>query len=267
MHFPRYYPMARQMFVKAAELDPTFAGAYAGMADTDSYLFLIRKDPDTIASMLENSATAIALDPTLATAHASRGLALWGAERPEEAEAEYLQALTIDANLYEANYFYARFCRAMGRYHEAARYFGRAAEVRPADYKSLGLLLSVYELLGNQASAVGAARCCVARAERELTMRPDNAVAAIHAAMALAALGEKTRADYHVRGALLAGSEDPAILFNAACAYSRMGELDRALDLLEEVHPRIPRADQAWTACDPDLKPLHGSMRFQSLLQ
>ena len=32
MHFPRYYPMAREMFVKAVELDPSFAAAYAGIA-------------------------------------------------------------------------------------------------------------------------------------------------------------------------------------------------------------------------------------------
>ena len=65
MHFPRYYPMAREMFVKAVELDPSFAAAYAGIADSNSYLFLIRKDQTTIASMLENSARALALDPIL----------------------------------------------------------------------------------------------------------------------------------------------------------------------------------------------------------
>ena len=267
MHFPRYYPLAREMFAKAVELDPTFAAAHAGMADTDSYLFLIRKDQDTISSMMENSAKAIALDPNLATAHASRGLALWATERPEEAEAEYLRALELDPNLYEANYFYARYCRATGRYGDAAAHFERAAEIRPTDYKSLGLLQSVYELLANEGSAAAAARGCLGRAERELEIRPDNAVAAIHAAMALAALGERSRAEPHVRRALLAGHEDPAIMFNAACAYSRMGKLEAALELLEEVHPRIPPADRAWTACDPDLKPLHGSPRFQTLLR
>ena len=78
MHYARYYPVARKMFAKAAELDPSFAGAYAGIADCDSYSFLTRKDPATIASMLDNSAKAIELDPRLAAAHASRGLACWG---------------------------------------------------------------------------------------------------------------------------------------------------------------------------------------------
>jgi adenylate cyclase len=266
MHFPRYYPLAREMFVKAVALDPSFAAAYAGIADSDSYLFLIRKDPATIASMLENSARALALDPNLATAHASRGLAFWGAQRPREAEAEYRKALEIDPNLYEANYFYGRLCRAVGRFRKAVELFERAAEVRPTDYKSVGLAQSAYELLGQEDAAAKAGRRCLERAERELASRPENAVAAIHAAMALAVLGEKVRSRHYVQMALTAGREDPAILFNAACAYSRTGDLELALDLLETVHPLIPPADQGWTATDPDLKPLHGLPRFQGLL-
>src|SRR5207248_10216400 len=142
----------------------------------------------------------------------------------------------------------------------------RAAEVRPADYKSLGLLQSVYELLGRKDAAARAGRRCVDRAERELQSRPENAVAAMHAAMALAALGEKTRSPQFLQLALSTDSDELSILFNAACTYSRLGDIDPALDLLEKVHPRIPPADQAWTAIDPDLIPLHNSPRFQALL-
>ena len=149
--------------------------------------------------MLENSARALALDPNLATAHASRGLAFWGAQRPAEAEAEYRKALEIDPNLYEANYFYGRLCRAVGRFTRAVELFERAAEVRPTDYKSVGLVQSAYELLGQEDAAAKAGRRCLERAERELASRPENAVAAIHAAMALAALGEKVRSRHYIQ--------------------------------------------------------------------
>jgi adenylate cyclase len=194
------------------------------------------------------------------------GSPFWGAQRPREAEAEYRKALEIDPNLYEANYFYGRLCRAVGRFRKAVELFERAAEVRPTDYKSVGLAQSAYELLGQEDAAAKAGRRCLERAERELASRPENAVAAIHAAMALAVLGEKVRSRHYVQMALTAGREDPAILFNAACAYSRTGDLELALDLLETVHPLIPPADQGWTATDPDLKPLHGLPRFQGLL-
>jgi adenylate cyclase len=54
------------------------------------------------------SAKALALDPDLPEAHASRGLALHESERHDEAIAEFERALAIDPNLYEANLFYAR---------------------------------------------------------------------------------------------------------------------------------------------------------------
>jgi adenylate cyclase len=266
MHYTRYYPLARNMFAKAVELDPSFAEAYAGIADCDSYSFLTRKSLTTITSMLDISAKAIELNPNLAAAHASRGLACWGAERPSEAEAEYMKALELDPNLYEANYFYGRYCRAMGHLSRAAELFERAAEVRPVDYKSVGLLQSVYELLGREDAAANSGRRCVERAERELQSRPENAVAAMHAAMALAAMGEKVRSKQFLLLAMSIEADDPAMLFNGACVYSRLGEVEPALDLLEKVHPLIPSAEQAWTATDPDLVPLRASPRFQALL-
>lgn len=266
IHLTRYYPLARSMFAKAAELDPAFAGAHAGMADCDSYTFLLRNDEAAIASIMDNSARAITLDPSLAEAHASRGLAFWLGEQPEGAEAEYRKALEIDPNLYEANYFFARFCRARGRHEEAARLFERAAEVRPADYQSLFLLVGEFFTLGRREAAERAGRRALERAERELASRPEAATAAILSATVLAYLGEAARAREHIGLALRAEPDDLRILYNAACAHAQLGDLDRALDLLEKVVPLVPPADRAYTREDPDFIPLHGHPRFERLL-
>jgi adenylate cyclase len=37
----RYFELARRMFVKAIELDPNYARAYAGIADCDSWLHMV----------------------------------------------------------------------------------------------------------------------------------------------------------------------------------------------------------------------------------
>ena len=102
------------------------------------------------------------------------------------------KALQLDPNLYEANYFYGRFCRAIGDHERAVELFERAAEVRPTDYKALGVLQSVYELL--QAAAAARARVGGWSNGQSVSSqsRPENAVAAIHGAMALAAMGEKS---------------------------------------------------------------------------
>ena len=88
----------------------------------------------------------------------------------------------------------------------------------------------------------------------------------MHAAMALASLEDQARARQFLAWALSTEADDPSMLFNAACVYSKLGEPEPALDLLEKVHPLMTPADQAWTATDPDLKPLHASPRFQALL-
>lgn len=100
-----YLLLARQMFVKAAELDPNYARAYAGIADCDSALSAWHRfevEPDSIIAISDK---ALALDPTLAEAHASRGLALHVAGRPEEAFADFKRAMELDPNLYETNFF------------------------------------------------------------------------------------------------------------------------------------------------------------------
>nr|WP_225169863.1 hypothetical protein [Ensifer sp. IC4062] len=57
---------------------------------------------------------------------------------------------------------------------EAARLFQRAAEIKPDDYQALLVLVNVLRSLGREPEMKLAAREGVARAARELTLRPDN---------------------------------------------------------------------------------------------
>ncbi|MGI9264660.1 MAG: TPR end-of-group domain-containing protein, partial [Gammaproteobacteria bacterium] len=55
------------------------------------------------------------------------------------------------------------------------------------------------------------------------------------------------------------------VLYNAACALSLAGEIDRALDCLESAG--LPAmANLTWVENDPDFKPLHGHPRFEAIL-
>ncbi len=68
---------ARRMFERAIEIDPNYARAYGGIADCCSFMYMYW---DASATNLERadaaSRAALALDPELAEAHVSRGLAL-----------------------------------------------------------------------------------------------------------------------------------------------------------------------------------------------
>jgi adenylate cyclase len=56
----------------------------------------------------------LSLDPKLAEAHASRGVALAAGKKYEEAKEEFEKALALNPESYEAHYFYARSDVAQG---------------------------------------------------------------------------------------------------------------------------------------------------------
>jgi adenylate cyclase len=264
-----YYQLARQMFAKAAELDPLYARAYAGMADCESFLFLhYHVDNVAIDDILATSAKALALDSDLAEAHASRGLALSLEKRYDEATAEFEQAIALDAHSVEGHYFYGRACFTQGKLERAAALFERVAEIKPDDYQALCLLIQIYRSLDRDADARSAARRGVERAERDLTLHPDNPRSAYLGAAALVALGENDRAREWLSRALAIDPHDIWTQYNAACIYTHLGDIERALDVLERVLPHAGyELKHGWIKHDSDLDPLRNHPRFRKILE
>jgi adenylate cyclase len=218
-------------------------------------------------NILATSAKALALDSGLAEAHASRGLALSVEKRHDEAAAEFEQAIALDPNSFEGHFFYGRACFAEGKLERAATLFERVAEVKPEDYQALILLMQIYRSLGRDADIKSAARRGVERAEHNLTLHPDNARAAASAAAALVTLGEKDRAREWLSTALAIDPHDVNNQYNAACIYTKLGDMERALDVLERVLPHAGyELKHGWIKHDSDLDPLRSHPRFQKIL-
>jgi len=262
-----YVLLARRMFAKAVELDPDYARAYAGIADCDSMLHSWHHVDVSIDGILATSAKALALDPELAEAHASRGVALQFVGSYEEATAEFEHALTLDPDLYEANYFYARFFFERGDFEKAAKLFERAAQIRSDDYRSALLLSAVYRSLGREVDRERSARLGLERAERELNLHPENSGPAQFGALALAHLGEHDRARDWAARTLAIDPDDLLAKYNIACVYSQLGDLEMAIELLEQVLPHRSREQIRWFMNDSDLNPIRSHPRYQKLLE
>jgi adenylate cyclase len=258
--------LARRMFARAVELDPLYARAYAGMADCDSRLRSKHGVTIPVDAILATIDTALAIDPSLAEAHAARGYAMMVANRRSEAPAAFEQALALDPNCHEAHYHYADFCVTIGDFEQAAEHYIRALELKPEDYISPVLLLNVLRSLGRGQEEVGYARIGLRRAEEALRLHPEDSKPAQLGAIALVALGERDRAMEWLARALAIDPDDSGALYNAACIYSRLGESERAIDLLQPYLRKVGPDLKLRFKNDSDLDPIRGHPRYQKLL-
>ena len=257
---------ARQMFNRAIEIDPTYALAYTGVADSSSLLFMyhdareFNKNQADIASK-----KALELAPDLAEARVARGISMTLSGKFEEAEREFEAAMRLDPKLFEAPYYYARARKAQGRLAEAAKLFERAEMIRPEDYQSPALLSGVYEALGMAAESSETLR----RAEKViaswLELNPDDARACVFGAINLASLGNSEGAQALATRATAIDPEDPMLLYNIACMYARLGKSEEALRQLEiSVDKGMGHKD--WIEHDADFESIKETPRFKAIL-
>jgi adenylate cyclase len=259
--------LGRRMFVRAAQLDPHFARAYADIAICDSRLYSMHGVSISIDEILANTDRALGIDPNLAEAHAARGYALTIGGRHSEAAFVFEQALALDPDCYEANQLFADFCVLKGDFEPAAQHYLRAMEIQPDDYLAPFFLVSVLRSLGRPDEAEKNARLGLKRAQDALRLHPEDSNPAQLGAIALAFLGERDQAKEWLARALAIDPDDNIVRYNAACTYSMLGETDRAIDLLEICLKQFEGDFKLWFKNDADLNPIRTHPRYQRLLE
>ncbi len=258
---------ARQMFWQALDIDPDFALAWAGYADCHS-LLMMYVDPNPVHAQQADQASkrALELAPDLAEAHASRGLACLVGRKFDRAERAFRKALELNPQLFEAYYYYARTRFHQGDLEGAAEMFRKAADTDPADYQSRCLRVQILRGTGHMALAIEEAREAVKVLEKHLEWYPDDARGLHLGAGSLIVLGQTERAKNWLRRALKLDPDDPIVLYNVACNFATMGEVDESLDYLEQAveHGTV---SSDWMRNDEDLVSLRDLPRYAALLQ
>ena len=115
------------------EKDPTFALAYAGLADCYALLPQYAGTPssETLPKARASALRALQIDDSLAEAHTSLGyinMHLW---QVEEFEKEFKRAIELNPNYPTAHQWYAAYLRTMGRLDEALAENKRAQQLDP----------------------------------------------------------------------------------------------------------------------------------------
>ncbi len=261
------YEAAEDSFRRAIALDPEYALAFAGLAEVAAFRHLyFTSSADAVEQADVASRRAVELAPGLAQAHSARGLALSCLGMTDEAEAELITAMDLDATLFDGPYLYARLLSTSGKAELAAQYFERAADLNADDYQAVALASSIYNGLGKTDDAVRTARQTIAAAERALAADPQDARALYLAAGALELTGRTDLANTWAARALALKPDDHGTLYNLACYHSRAGRVDPAITLLEHA------ADLGWNRLgwarhDSDLDAIRSNPRFARLIQ
>jgi TolB-like protein/Flp pilus assembly protein TadD len=257
---------AREFFSDAIELDPEFAAAYAGLADTYTEIWTNYESTDeNLAKAEEASRRAIELDPNLAEAHVARGYAL-GRQDYGEAEREFQLAIKLNPGLFEAYYSYGLTAFAQGEMKKAAQMLEKAHEVAPEDERALRLLPQVYRSLGRSEDASAANERRLILAEKRLELHPEDVYTLLDGAYSLADLGKRERSLEWAARVLEAQTEDGLILYNLGCFFSIAGESENALDALERSY-EAGLSDPDWMAQDSDLDNIRDLPRYKSLVE
>jgi serine/threonine protein kinase/tetratricopeptide (TPR) repeat protein len=258
---------ACQMFTQAIGIDPTYARAYAGLADCHSLLYTNwERTDDHLREADVASRKALEIAPDLAEAHVSRGLAVMLSKQYEEASREFDTALVQNPNLFEAHYFYGRVCHAQGKLLEAVRLFEKASQLRPEDYQAHALRGGTLIGLGRQAEGEASYRKGLEAAEKYLQLHPDDARAYYLGAAAWCQLGQPQKGLDWAKRAIDIDPEEPMTLYNVACVYALQNKVDEALTALEKAVKHGYR-HRAWMEHDSDFISIRAHPRFQRLLE
>ncbi len=121
-------------FTQAIVIDPSYAEAYAGLANTYNLLRQYSAMPESVAypRALDAANKAVALNDSLSEAHRARAFVLfyWKWQIPEALD-EYRKAIQLDPNNADTHHWYATSLLSLGRMNEALAEIERARELNP----------------------------------------------------------------------------------------------------------------------------------------
>ena len=143
---------ATQEFLKAVEIDPGFALAWVGVADSHDLLLVYKVLPENMFDNVRDDAInrALELDPTLGEAYTSLGALLLDNAEFEAAEEAFKTAIRYSPNYSTAYHWLSNMLKGNpARAPEAIPYAQRAVELDPNSAIILGNLADAYLDIGD----------------------------------------------------------------------------------------------------------------------
>ena len=283
-------------YKEAAELDPTYAPAHAGLADCYNQLGTVMVgggSPTEYRPLAAAEAIkALQIDPYSAEAHAALGYVWHYDLRWVDAERELRRAIELNPNFALGRIWYANLLMSRRRMKEATEqvyaarnldpfspvintnvgwvlyYSGRNAEAITQFEQTLALdstYVQAHSRLVAPLVAVGRLREAREHVQRVLLLRGYSAQDLGLLASFEASAGRSDSARVLLRKLVSASSHQYIPPVSIALAMAQVGDVDNALIWLEKAFAERSNA-MAYLAVEPTWAPLRGNPRFESLL-
>lgn len=289
----------RQYYEKAVAKDPTFAPAYAGLAELYAiWGWLLAKDPmasnaDSRLATRHWAQKTLALDSSRAEGHAALA---WVSQQEwdwDAAERAYRRAIEVNPSYATARIWYTMYLYGMERFDEAVVQAQRAHQLDPASP-------FVNTMAGKALFYSGRTDEAFASWQRALELDPRYPLCVIAVAGGYVTLGKHAQAIAILDKGLVDNPKNAFLLGVLAHVYGLLGQRTKALELIadltrREAHGEImpaftllyayapvdrnrafARLEKAaaenrdrvvWVKVDPLLVPLRSDPRFHDLVR
>jgi TolB-like protein/DNA-binding winged helix-turn-helix (wHTH) protein/Tfp pilus assembly protein PilF len=278
---------AAALFREALKIDPEYARAHAGLGDASMSGALGISDRPAFAAGLASADRALALDPTLSEAYATRAHALTHLFDWSGAERAYRRAIELDPNNVPARYTFAEWLYCQGRFAEAIRESQRARDLDPVsaiathalgvahlfarDFDTAGTFFRAaleldprhawsHDRLGQVHEARGDGAAAREDFERFRALDGRQVLPLLRVD---ARFGDRARARAGIEEALRA---KPTDVIGAVWAYAALGDRDAAFAWLDRAFA-LGHYQLVFVAVDPRLDALRDDPRFAAALR
>jgi len=287
---------ALSYFEQAAQKDPNYTLAYVGIADTCGLfpVYGAGAPQEYLPRAKAAAEKALALDDSLAEAHASMGLVYYSYFKGAESVKEFERAIELNPNYATAHHWFGRLTLVMiGQLDRAMAEAKRAYELDPvspiihADLGGVNLaarhydeaiqqlratvemdpdFYSAHRWLGMALEAKGDFQAAIAEYNRAVALNDDPAILA-YLAHAKASIGRKDEARNLLAQLTEIAKTRYVQPYAFALVHLALGEKDQALDWLEKGVQIGGATFLQFIKVDFFFDPLRGDPRFEAVVQ